>query len=1091
MSAYDELLKKYSPPKWKNVNELLKTTGFRQGLSIRTSEIKDKGDRFNAYISQINRHKRSGNSIDQFPEKYTKNTGSPTDDIFANDGAELEKLLGTLKEQVNELKDAPGGQPEDVMRALQLSEDTLADILNSAQGYQQLMKLLHEAIKKDTGDTGLDDDQVTNLAGADPLGGMAGAVGSRLAADVANAAAREAERIAKEIKDRVTSNVVSVLDPNENYLELSFRDQCYIQRHLWSLVDIRRGGNFRKKRSFPTETRNASLMCGGTPYGFINKLTSHPSAKTFFDMPHDVLSNLQPSVRLYKVRIDEEGSEMSEMEITFPGSTTSSDIRDIFKNKRRRGFGVGMKSFEWVMEGSDPFASKRMIMGKLTLHATNFAEILRDRETFNSKNESEVFRYADLAIKTGTTRLEELKTEAQCRGTWSDSAFDPAYSLNFRLKVVVGYQIPQKLHMPEKERAVYENAIANSYATYDLIPTIHEFNFKEDGRVDFVINYQAYVQDAFNNSYYDVFADSNDANTKIFKINMQKKFDAATNKASGASAAAADDDLKAKDDAKIIKGLKERNLKGVLTRLFKKDLIYFYSIPYTELNRAMSDASIAPIYDSSDNLQNEDQIRNEINRMTAEAQQAEKLGDYNAEQKLKKKIERLEGELTKPSHLSSSEQETFNYDTYRQVTFFFMFDLVDIILEGIQNYLDAMPKTLSAMKTIGDADASVKQREMRILAKAKQNFMQLRVLLGPIEIRDANDPYKYRTISMGEIPISLKYFTEWMADKMLAKDRVSYPLATFLDEFIKNYLSVFLNDATCNGIKATQPVAFHSTTICSYSDSVGDEITNDLHARNVCLSDKDKTDVWIPDAVERPVLNTMGTQNTKGSRNPGYGFQRNWMVYYAGRTKPEDKMTGDAASDEKMGISHYVLGESKGIVKEIRLEKSPAPMIKEMRYEQEGYDGLLQLREVYNANIDLFLIPNVYPGTILYIDPRGFAPSTKGMTAIDEDGTQKFGNLKDVDRMELSRYGIGGYYLVTKASHRIAEGERTTNVTAVWMHGHENESPPPTKVGVDKNPAVHGFQKCGAKKHKESIRSYSEMPPRCKSTVDSNPNSTP
>ena len=166
-------------------------------------------------------------------------------------------------------------------------------------------------------------------------------------------------------------------------------------------------------------------------------------------------------------------------------------------------------------------------------------------------------------------------------------------------------------------------------------------------------------------------------------------------------------------------------------------------------------------------------------------------------------------------------------------------------------------------------------------------------------------------------------------------------------------------------------------------------------------------------------------------------------------------------------------------------------MIKEMRYEQEGYDGLLQLREVYNANVDLFLLPNVYPGTIIYVDPRGFAPNTKGLKTIDEDGTQKSGNLKDVDRIELSRYGIGGYYLVTKSSHRIAEGERTTNVIAVWMHGHENESPPPSQGGVDKNPAVHGFQKCGAKKHKESRSAYDGIPKKCKDTVDKNPNATP
>ena len=82
--------------------------------------------------------------------------------------------------------------------------------------------------------------------------------------------------------------------------------------------------------------------------------------------------------------------------------------------------------------------------------------------------------------------------------------------------------------------------------------------------------------------------------------------------------------------------------------------------------------------------------------------------------------------------------------------------------------------------------------------------------------------------------------------------------------------------------------------------------------------------------------------------------------------------------------------------------------------------------------------------------------------------------------------------MVTKSSHRIAEGERSTNVIAVWMHGHETKNNANGgKTEVDKNPEVHGFQKCGAKKHKESRSAYDGVPHKCEDTVEQNPDTTP
>jgi len=847
---------------------------------------------------------------------------------------------------------------------------------------------------------------------------------------------------------------VTEVDPNENYLQHSFREQCFIQKNIYSLIKLRQGSNFPKKGSLPYigGAGNVSVMCGGDPYAFMNKLTQPSSLGDFFDIPHDILSNLQPEVRLYKITMDKDGKDLEEIEITFPGNSTSEQIKEVFKNKKRRGYGVGMKSFEWSMEGTDPFSSKRMISAKLTIHASNFTELLRDRTV-----KDKTFKYVDLAIRTGTTKLQEL-TPAQCAAQFSGLSYESNYNINFRLKVVVGYAIPKNLNVTGDTKRKYDKAIADCFTSYDLSPTVHEFAFEEDGRVSFIINYQAYTQDYFDKSYFDIFANGGNNMMKSYQIQMQRMYDAAT---AGATTSGADP-LPEKDDGNAVKKLKYDNLKILMTRLFSKDRVYFFNVPVEELSRAMSSNSMFPVYDGGNELKNEDQVRKEIRDLENQAKNAV---DAKTADNLRKRAKEMQEELSKDSDVSSKKNKGFNSASHRQVAFFFFYDLIDTILEGIGDSIRTKKEMLELMKSPAAAE-QVKTLELQNLKVAQENFKRLRVLLGPMEIRDPRNPKKMMYISMGEIPISVKYFSEWLSNKMLSKDRVSYNLSTFIDQFIKNHISVFLNDKTCTGEKSTQPAAFHNTTIISYSDmgSGIDNLTARLLLQNKGIKKKEKKiDYWVPRKGELHVLNTQGARSEPlAPKNLGYVNQKNWLVYYSARLKPSELMTGNRDADAARGISHYVVGQSTGIVKNITLEKTPAPMLAEMRYVQEGYDGLLQLRQVYNANVDMYLLPNTYPGTIIFVDPRGFAPDTRGIEALNQDSAT--GKNMPVDKYELSRYGIGGYYLVFKAKHRIAEGERSTQIQSVWMHGHQrnsNNNDDPKSSAVDKNSDANKIQKCG------------------------------
>jgi len=811
-------------------------------------------------------------------------------------------------------------------------------------------------------------------------------------------------------------------------------------------------------------------MCGGDPYAFMNRLTQPTSVSGMFDIPGYILSSLQPTVRLYKVIMDEEGKTQDEIEITFPGTTTQDEIKKAFMNKNARGYGIGLKSFEWTLEGSDPFAAKRMISARLSIHATTFSEILKDRRTPGG-----TFKYADLALRTGTTKDKKENDPAECFTDSADVSYDGSYDVNFRLKAVVGYAIPDNLNISRKlsetERTKYQKAVSACYSSYDLIPTIHEFSFEDDGRVLLNIDYQAYIQDYFDASYFDIFSDDNKITRDIFKNKIEKKIKSARRKEANQKPS------EEQEDANAIRKLKTDNMKILLTKLFKADKVYYYNIPYEELNTAMSNAYMPPFYNSENVILNEESVRNEL------AALQNKLGTETrpeAQQDIKRKIDDIEKQLDQDSDISSTANKAISSATHRQVTMFFLYDLIDIILEGIDSSFPAYEQVLNKLgeEYKKESDERIIKLEKENLKRAIENFKKLRVLLGPIEIRNPANNNEYTHVSIGEIPISVKYFSEWMADKMLTKDRRSYNLASFIDAFIKNYVSVFLNDKTCGGVKTTQPVQFHSTTVVSYGDpkSDNDEISELIKKQNENAPADKVIDMWCssarsnvrdPDSTHDSILNVQGDRAFALSGNGGHAKQKNWMVYYAGRSSPTNTMTADRGDDQVAGINHYVLGQSSGIVKNIKLEKTSTPMLKEMRYEQEGYDGLMQLREIYNANIDMFLYPSVYPGTIIFVDPRGFAPDLG--TGEYETKHDDYDKNQSIDRFEITRYGVGGYYMVTKASHRIAEGERTTQLQCIWLNGIMKSPRPPDGEKLEDQTSQSSMRKCGATEQTNSV----------------------
>ena len=128
------------------------------------------------------------------------------------------------------------------------------------------------------------------------------------------------------------------------------------------------------------------------------------------------------------------------------------------------------------------------------------------------------------------------------------------------------------------------------------------------------------------------------------------------------------------------------------------------------------------------------------------------------------------------------------------ISFFYLSDLVDIILQNIDRTLDngvsgygSKPEGIEPASRWDKAKAAEAYR----LKRLQNNFKQFRILLGPIELIDVKTR-EYYTANIGDLPISTAYFMDWLTDKTLKRDNVVYSLPIFLKDLVNN-LSIKVN----------------------------------------------------------------------------------------------------------------------------------------------------------------------------------------------------------------------------------------------------------------------------------------------------------
>jgi hypothetical protein len=132
------------------------------------------------------------------------------------------------------------------------------------------------------------------------------------------------------------------------------------------------------------------------------------------------------------------------------------------------------------------------------------------------------------------------------------------------------------------------------------------------------------------------------------------------------------------------------------------------------------------------------------------------------------------------------------------------------------------------------------------------------------------------------------------------------------------------------------------------------------------------------------------------------------------------KFDGNEENDIKQGVLHFRMGTDSGIVKRIAFKKADTPFLREMVARREGKNKGTAIRQVYNADVELYGNNIFRPGDYIYIHPNYI-----------------FTNKKLID-LE-TKLGVGGYYLVTEVKTDISDMTFKTNLKCVFQAHIEKE----------------------------------------------------
>ena len=97
----------------------------------------------------------------------------------------------------------------------------------------------------------------------------------------------------------------------------------------------------------------------------VSKLTRVSDSDLFFQLKPAAMAMLVPKIRLFLVKYKDENDKKGiYQELVFEDNVSKRTVENIFKDKRGRGSGAGIKSFTYEFDGKDPATTQNQNQGQ-------------------------------------------------------------------------------------------------------------------------------------------------------------------------------------------------------------------------------------------------------------------------------------------------------------------------------------------------------------------------------------------------------------------------------------------------------------------------------------------------------------------------------------------------------------------------------------------------------------------------------------------------------------------------------------------------------------------------------------------------------
>jgi len=527
---------------------------------------------------------------------------------------------------------------------------------------------------------------------------------------------------------------------------------------------------------------------------------------------------------------------------------------------------------------------------------------------------------------------------------------------NYRLKAVFGWselegnQIASDFTSGQDK---LKQALKNSSITVQLIPVTHSINVGENGQVEVEIEYRAYIDSITGAVYSNILA-----TPELYKKVFSYEDVIARARAQGSGCKNEQINAYKKNATEEIDVEEERALTSIIRDLGNTGKIKTLTVRHED-------------------------IKNTGNFYQLNVTQISEGGDTKKLESAFKKAVKDASEADAGDAISASALLVPELNAeYQIINYMYLSDILDVILNKIEKSLEDNKQTITSHNDI----------QIHL-----EQFKKIRIILGPANIDlPSFTPYATNSeINIGDIPISLVYFTEFLMSKTIKEGISQYTLFQFLSDFMNDFVRNIFSPEKCLGGDPGHKLILRNAVVTA---------TNDL-------SDN------IPASIRSlPYL--------KQSKRSNSADEYTYLIYYATTRVP--LLFGDREKDHQKGIYHFDIGANSGLVKNISFSKTEQKYVKEARFERDGVDGLGQLREAYDITIQMYGNVQLYPGMYIFVNPVGISPSLGNPTNRGNDQTNQRASISHL-------LGIGGYHLITKVDSIIAEGQFDTTITAKWV----------------------------------------------------------